>query len=314
MDRSNWPPHNMNYYSQVYQEEGQQVPHSESGHMPAGATATGVSGSHPAPGQQPQPYLDLNFPPPSEPDWEYLQHASQPVAMEGITWSGAPRHTTPKLFMAGLEAFEQGVSLEDCSSSIRFDRYISNNGQLTRKGVALYDQLMPEDRMRFNQAIIARNAALLDRVSDEPPVAADFLAGLGNYAEGVSLKDCSSSIRFDHYISNNGQLTRKGVALYDQLTPEGKMQLNQAIIARNAALLDQVSDKPPVVVDFLTGLGKYAEGAPLSDCSTTLPFEDYVSNNGRLKRKGQMLYINKLNVDEKRWVSQALVSRREIFS
>ncbi|MEJ2046111.1 MAG: hypothetical protein P8X89_22875 [Reinekea sp.] len=65
--------------------------------------------------------------------------------------------------------------------------------------------------------------------------------------------------------------------------------------------------------EFLAGFERYAQGAPLEDCSTTLNFRRYVTNHGRLTREGRALRSN-LSQDEQRYVDQALTTRENIYN
>ncbi|MEJ2066112.1 MAG: hypothetical protein P8X74_23010, partial [Reinekea sp.] len=208
-------------------------------------------------------------------------------------------------FLAGLEAFAQGVALADCSSTLRFSEYIKNDGSLVRKGIPLYNnQLTDAEKTLLREAVIARQNVRPEVIVDD-----HFLAGLDNYVQGAKLKDCSATISFGNYVSDNGYLHRQGRALLDRLTQADQERVNDALLSRRQFYLNRAMKTPTVEERFLAGLDSYAQGVLLSDCSRTVQFGSYVTDKGRLFERGEALYKNLLPEDQNR-VSQALAARR----
>jgi hypothetical protein len=303
----------------------------------AGQTSTGVpvnrASENPfAPGQ---PYLNPNTQilPSPRPDPEYLAHAPQPIAEQDIIQSDAlPEPSNPQPgskkrsrkpnrepckikeeFMEGLTAFEQGALLTKCSPSPFFRNYVHRNGDLSKKGQALYSTLTPPEKMRVDQAIIARKGALLGQLTDKETVKERFMAGLNNYARGAKLVDCSATLSFNFYVSSDGRLHKSGKELYSGLPPEEKELVNQALTSRKIFHEQCTAAYSTIKERFLAGLDKYAQGARLMECSTAILFRHYASEDGRLHKPGQELRAGMSPKDQDR-VDQALANRKMIIA
>ncbi|MEJ2044380.1 MAG: hypothetical protein P8X74_19700 [Reinekea sp.] len=283
MDRVNYNSYNAgHYYSQTPQEEdGQYTSLHEAGQTSARAPASGAPGS-----SNPQPAVEV-------------RRRKTPAQLK-------------EHFLAGLEAFGQGALLKDCSSSIRFRNYINDNGEMVRQGIPLYNRLTPAEKMQLDQAIIARQGAKLFRIADEEPVEERFLAGLGKYEQGARLKDCSATLELRRYVSSNGSLQRSGKELFKNLPPEGQERINQVLLSRSDMHLARAMTKETVEERFLAGLAKYAEGAPLNDCSATLEFGNYVFDNGTLHPRGEKLR-DSLPLEDQERINNALLARRDFY-
>ncbi|MEJ2044707.1 MAG: hypothetical protein P8X74_06660 [Reinekea sp.] len=380
MDRSNWPPYNINYYNQIHQEDDQHTSQPEIGQTSSGATTSGallgqsyLNPNTPAPipsspgadleyllrtlqptaldemilpqpeaGQtsagvpanrasgQPQPYsqpyLDLNEPASISfspgADWEYILGSPQSTTLEEVIQNdaqpnpqpaaSAPRQRQPvkERFMEGLEAFEQGVSLKKCSPFLQFRDYIYKDGSLTKKGRTLYRQFTPEEKARFNQAIIARQGAKLIRLADDDTVKERFLAGLNSYAEGVKLIDCSATIAIKNYVTTEGALSQRGHQLYLSLPPEEQKRVDQALTAR-ARIFTQGAAKD--VDKFMAALKPYANGLTLQACGKWSGLKSkasmYLTSEGGLTPKGNRL-IENLQPDQLNEVWNAIGERQ----
>ncbi|MEJ2064226.1 MAG: hypothetical protein P8X74_13260 [Reinekea sp.] len=202
-------------------------------------------------------------------------------------------------FLAGLDNYAQGVPLPDCSATLKFETYVTDKGFMTKEGRMMRDGLSLEDQERVNQALLTRKHAA-------GPVAERFLAGLGNYARGDQLKDCSSILQFRNYVSDDGRLYIKGQKVFNSLSPEDQARVHQALLSRQRVA------KAPVEERFLAGLDHYAEGAQLPDCSATIPFKYYASDDGHLTQRGQTLF-DSLSAEDQERVNRALTSRRESY-
>jgi hypothetical protein len=337
MDRSHWSYHNNehyydndHYYSQAYQEGGQHTFQPETGQTSTGTTASGASGSHSS-GSYPasdQPYLDLNTPV-QIPSWSWLDgETSQSTTLEDVSQHHAlsesfnpqpvvaarQRRSPAQLkaqFLADLDNYAQGVKLTKCSSSLRFWDYINDNGNLVRGGISLYEEFSDAEKAQLDQAIIARQGAKLIQSADKESVTERFLEGLDNYAQGVLLKDCSATLDFGCYATDEGELHQKGRNLRAILPPAAQDRVNQALLRRRQTKLEQAMVNAPAGERFLAGLEKYARGAPLTECSATLEFKGYVSDLGYLHAKGRYLRATLLPEDQER-VDRALTDRRRI--
>jgi hypothetical protein len=329
MDRSNWPPYNLNLYcySQEHQEVGQHSSQPEVGQTSQEVPASGASGSHLAPGQ-PSPSPNMPVPIPFSPgmELEYLLRTPQPATLAEIIQDDAlpessnpqpavkphkhktraKRSSTKERFLAALEAFERGTPMSGCSSTFRFNNYINNNGKMIGRGVSLYKKFTPAEKTRLDQAIIARKGAMLNKLAETETVAERFLAGLDKYEQGFQLKDCSATLGYRFYVSDSGDLIKDGVNLYAGLLPKDRDRVDQALASRKR---EYIARSAPT--KFLAGLDNYAQGLPLANCSATLSFRSYIADDGHLHKAGQELYDRLLPVDQDR-VKRAIVSRCQI--
>ncbi|MEJ2044664.1 MAG: hypothetical protein P8X74_13480 [Reinekea sp.] len=215
------------------------------------------------------------------------------------------RPTTRTHILAGLEAYASGALLKDCSASLSFSTYFSNNGHLLTKGESLYNKLNQEDKDRVDQALKSRK-------ENCDKVRTSFLEGLDAYANGAPLKDCSATLSFDTYVSSKGYLHDSGKALYDRLEQGDKDRIMDALRARREIHVERIATDNTPMDGFLGGLEAYASGATLKDCSATIRFCTYVTNDGRLLPPGRRL-LNKLEGGEGEvLVNKALATRRKM--
>jgi hypothetical protein len=322
------------YYSQIPQEDGQHTSQPETGQPSAGVAASGALGNYPVP-----------IPSSPEPGLEYLLRSPQAITLAEVIQNEVPPNSQPAVekrcrkarkgqptakerFLAGLEAYARGALLKDCSTTLPFRNYVTDDGYLRKAGKDLRVGLQPTDQVRVDQALHRRREMYGEPSTEElpnpqpaveagrrkararglPPIKERFLAGLEAFARGAALKDCSSSLRFGDYITTDGTLVGRGLLLKDQLTSAEKTLLDQAIIARQGAKLHRLAENDTVQERFLAGLDNYARGVQLVNCSTTLAFKDYVSDKGTLNFRGQVLRAS-LSPDDQNRVDQALLSR-----
>ncbi|MEJ2041988.1 MAG: hypothetical protein P8X89_01790 [Reinekea sp.] len=334
MDRIYCNPDNTEhyYYSQIHPENYQHASHSEVGQTSGGVVASGPSWSHPVPGQF-QPYPNFNFPAQIPPlpnqNLDYFLSLPQPVAVEDIIQNDAslapPQPVvdtrrrkacaTPvkERFLAGLEAFGRGVLLKDCSSSLKFSNYITDDGKLVSRGIPLYGELTAAEKTRLDEAIIARQGAKFLRLADEDLVREHFLAGLDNYAQGVPLTDCSAALQFRFYASNDGRLQKAGKQLYNSLPSEEQVRIDQALLSRHDNYLKWSMNNPSLEERFLASLDNYARGVPLKECAGNIYLTDYLTAGGGLRSRGKILY-DRFSPDDKARVNQALTTRKEAIA
>ncbi|MEJ2044657.1 MAG: hypothetical protein P8X74_13445 [Reinekea sp.] len=327
MDRANSNLDNIDHYdySQTPQEDGQHSSQPEIGQTFGGVASSGPSWNQAVLGQ-PQPHQDFNFPhwvPPSlGSDWEYLLRTPQPAPSENIIQNDAPPELsspqpvvgrrrkapakglppTKERFLEGLNKYARGELLKDCSATIKFRRYVTNDGHLRLPGQRLYDELKPEEQARVDQALRSRQSG------DKDTVTKRFLDGLEAYARGELMKDCSATIKYTDFVSADGHLHEKGQRLRNKLGPEDKARVDQALISRQSIGL---ADNDITMEHFWEGLDAYARGELMKDCSATLKFRRYATGDGHLRPPGQRLYDG-LKPEDKAWVDQALISRRSI--
>jgi hypothetical protein len=342
MDGFNYNLYNTTHYysySQTPQGNGQYAFQPQAGQISAGAVVSGASGSYPASGQ---PYLNPNTPAQIPPlfgsDWEYSLRPQptpleeifqpQPIAVEDIQ-NAAPQElpnpqpavekrrgrppkgqsTAKQRFLEGLEAYGRGVALENCSSSLRFRSYINDNGLIVNRGIPLYDELTSAEKTRLDQAIIARKGAKLIRIAEEDTVTERFLEGLNHYAQGAKLKECSATLPFRSYVSDDGRLQKPGLDVYAGLPPEGQERVNKALTARRELIAQRTSEE---VDKFMATLEPYANGLSLLKCGNLSGLKwkatEYLTRKGGLRTKGELL-VDKLRPDQRNKVFDAIAKR-----
>jgi hypothetical protein len=260
-------------------------------------------------------------------DWEYLQQSTQPedtvqndafLAPSNLQPATAPRSRkgmppVKERFLASLEAFAQGFDLKDCSSSLKLSNYIKDDGSMTYKlGTDLYRQFADEDKELLRQAIINRQ----ESKSTKDLVKIGFLAGLDNYAQGVPLSDCSETLGFRFYVSNDGKLHKHGEALRARLSPEDQDRVNAALVARRRKVVEELSGDLPY---FMTALKPYGEGLDLKACANQPGLQGkeryqkvvrYLTREGGLTAKGELL-IENLPPTQQNFVLYRLEQRRQ---
>ncbi|MEJ2041986.1 MAG: hypothetical protein P8X89_01780 [Reinekea sp.] len=202
---------------------------------------------------------------------------------------------------------------EDCSVTLEVNTQVSDTGHSENARRELCAGLIPGDQERVNQALLSRSQICGERwLAAKAPVAERFLAGLDNYAQGVKLKDCSATLSFKYYVSDDGFLSKKGRALRNRLSPPDQARLNQALLSRNYFHLKQVMVNAPVEERFLASLDNYARGVSLRECARNIGLPFYITG-GSLNSRGRALY-NRLSTDDKARVNQALTTRKEVIA
>jgi hypothetical protein len=220
----------------------------------------------------------------------------------------ADEETIQERFLAGLDNYVQGAQLKDCSATLSFRVYVSDDGCLKKRGRGLRASLSPEGQEQLDKALLSRKNFYRER----PTIARHFLAGLDNYAQGVPLKDCSANLKFSSYVSDDGRLHELGRDVRAGLSPEDQDRVDRALLSRSDFYWAQAMAKAPVEERFLAGLDNYAQGALLSECSATLEYKSYVSDDGFLKERGQRLRTALLPEDRAR-LDQALLLRSDWY-
>jgi len=217
-------------------------------------------------------------------------------------------------FLAGLVPYAAGKMLKECereSGLAAFENYLSDKGELQKRGQALYDKLPPEQKAEVDQAIEARKALNRKFLIEK------FLAGLAPYAAGKSLVECereSGLAAFENYLSDKGELQKRGQALYGKLPPEQQAKVNEAIERRKVALIAKAMDTESTLEKFLAGLKPYVAGKTLEECereSGLAAFYNYLSTAGGLRTLGQALYA-KLPLEQQAKVDKAIERRKVV--
>ncbi|MEJ2042023.1 MAG: hypothetical protein P8X89_01975 [Reinekea sp.] len=290
----------------LHQEDGQYTSQPETGQTYGGVVASGLSWSHPAPGQ-PQPYQGLNFPARIPPLLGSDLRTSQPAPLANITQNDAPPQSPnpqpavnkrqrrssaeiKKHFLAGFEKYARGKPLADCSADIKFGTYVTSNGRLREMGQIQYDALEQRDKDRVDKALKDRQEVLAGRLASNFKAVKGFLGGLEAYASGAQLKDCSAIIRFSTYVTAKGFLREQGRTLRESLSPRDKDRVDQALAARKRIQAELIATNDTAMDGFLGGLETYASGAQLQDCSATIKFSNYVTTDGHLLKEGKRQY------------------------
>ncbi|MEJ2042026.1 MAG: hypothetical protein P8X89_01990 [Reinekea sp.] len=294
MDRFNCTLHNAGHYSQIYQEDDQHAFQPE-----AGQTSAGPSWSHPAPGQ-PRPYLDLNFPPLDRfncnPDAD--SYYSQ-LHQEG---GQSESHPTP--------GWPQPLDLNrppTIPPSPRSDReYLLRTQQPIALEAGIQNDALPQS---FNPQATAERR----RGKTSAQVKEQFLAGLEKYAQGYKLKYCSATIPFRIYITDGGELHDRGRSVYSSMLPGEREQLDRAIESRIRIISDRSKDEKSVQVRFLAALENYKSGVSLRQCAEDIRLSNYITTDGKLRKKGRVLY-DTCDENVQARINQALATRKGVFT
>jgi hypothetical protein len=212
-------------------------------------------------------------------------------------------------FLAGLDKYAQGAKLVDCSATLKFGHYVTDDGHLSGSGRVLRDSLSEEDQDRVNQALLSRREFCLRRTMENAPVEERFLAGLDNYAQDVPVVYCSTAIDFGGYVTDKGTLLKRGRELLNRLSAQNQERVNQALISRQDCYSKRAKGIGPVEGRFLASLDNYANGLKLSECAEDIPLRNYVSEDGNLHKEGESLRARLSPMDQDR-VNRALAIRR----
>ncbi|MEJ2044712.1 MAG: hypothetical protein P8X74_06690 [Reinekea sp.] len=220
------------------------------------------------------------------------------------------RSTAAKRFLADLDNYAQGLPLANCSATLTFKSYITDDGHLHKVGRELYDGLSSEDQERVNRAILSRCQIICDRLADKDTVAERFLAGLDNYAQGLPLKDCSATLSFGYHVTNSGYLQHRGKLIYEGLGSEDKKRIDQALTARGRRFTQGAAKD---VATFMAALKPYASGLTLQACGKQSGLKSkantYLTPEGGLTFKGKRL-IENLQPDQCNEVWDAIAKRQ----
>ncbi|MEJ2064270.1 MAG: hypothetical protein P8X74_13485 [Reinekea sp.] len=255
-------------------------------------------------------------------------HAPQPTPWENIIQNNVPPGPSnvqstvktrrqmrlaeiKKQFLACLDMYAHGYTLTDCSATFSFFKYVTDTGYLKPKGTTLYNKFEQADKNRIDQALESRKVFQSLRPYNDNSTRTRILEGLKAYANGVPLKKCSATIKFDAYFTTDGRLQLCGERLYNSLNQEDKDQVDQALKSREENSSKKISSDQ-VRMSFLEGLEAYASGAPLKKCSKTIHFESYASATGYLHEGGERLYA-RLEQEDKDRVINALHARHELY-
>jgi hypothetical protein len=216
-----------------------------------------------------------------------------------------------KRFLAGLDNYAGGVALVHCSATLAFKDCVTDGGDLKPYGKVLRARLSPADQQRVNDALLSRRQFDLNRTIAKAPVEERFLAGLDNYAQGLPLKNCSATLKYNIYVTDDGYLRQDGKDVFNRLSLGDQERVNDALLSRRQFDFNRVMTNPALEERFLAGLASYAQGAPLGHCSTALRYNLYASDDGKLPPDGERLY-NRLSPEDQNRVDQALAARRKV--
>jgi hypothetical protein len=278
MDRHNWDLPNANYYSHDYYSHDyyNQVDGQHASQPEAGQTSSGPSWSHPTQGQ-PRPYLDLNYPPPGGVDWHYssIDNYYSQIHQQGGQYAFPP---------------EAGQT----SQSIALEAGIHNDTPTESSN--------PQPAGRYRR----RGTSAL--------VKEGFLGGLAKYAEGHPLNECSDTISFKSYITDKGDLHKSGQSVYDNLLPEERLQVDQAISARKEAHLGLSMHGIAIEERLLAALENYKSGKPMRHCATNIALRSYVTAEGTLQYPRGVELYKRSDPSLRERIDQALAIRQEIIA
>jgi hypothetical protein len=244
------------------------------------------------------------------------QHASQPEAGQtssGPSWS-LPTQGQPRPYLDLNFPPPGGV---DWHSSIPENYY-----QIHQQGdqyafppeAGQTDQSIALEAGSHNDIPAELSNPQIRRRGASAQVKEGFLAGLEKYAQGYQLKECSENVSFKAYITDKGNLHKSGKSLYDNLKPEERDRVNQAISSRREFYAEQSTKMNRVSTEarFLSGLENYESGKSLRQCAKDIAFRNYVTSEGDLQfPRGIELYRRSgPNVQER--IDQALATRKAI--
>ncbi|MEJ2041979.1 MAG: hypothetical protein P8X74_13280 [Reinekea sp.] len=286
------------------------LPQPEAGQTSAGVPTSGAWGDYSAPGQPYLPNTPVQMPSSPGPGWECLLRTPQPMTIEELI---LPQPEAGQTSAGGLESGVSGnhPAPGQLYPNPNLQAQIASSSRLdwgASQPIAAED-IIQNDALPNPQPAVEARRRRKSRTKGLPSVKKRFLAGLDKYAQGVQLKDCSSSLNFSTYIRKDGRMLKNGLTLNTKLTAAEKALLDQAVASRKERLLDNRSIKD----HFLAGLDRYAQGAKLKDCSATIQFRFYVSTDGRLHQPGRYLRATLSSQDQAR-LDQALIDRGRIIT
>ncbi|MEJ2042826.1 MAG: hypothetical protein P8X89_06090 [Reinekea sp.] len=214
---------------------------------------------------------------------ENAQYASEAGQTSGASTANAQ---VGEQFLSGLSKYAWDVPLKDCSATLDFEVYVTEDGKLTGEGRALCNNLSPREQQKVNRALLLRSE--MHNMPQGTKVAR-FLEGLDLYAQsGLSLKRCSrqASINLDRYITDDGYLQPgRGESLYNSLNLGQRIEVDYALHFIGERQRHK-AQRP-----FLASLDNYARGVPIMECSGDIPISRYVTDDGHLQPgRGESLY------------------------
>ncbi|MEJ2042825.1 MAG: hypothetical protein P8X89_06085 [Reinekea sp.] len=236
---------------------------------------------------------------------ENAQYASQPGVGQ-TSGASAANMRVGEQFLAGLNKYAQDAPLKDCSATLDFEVYVTDDGKLTGEGQALCNNLPPGEQWQVNRALQLRGDMYY--MPQEVKVGR-FLAGLELCERGGLMLEQSSqeaSINLNRYITDDGNLQPgQGEALYNSLSMEDQITVDLALrfIGERQLHMDRIP--------FMASLENYARGAPITACSGDVPFSRYVTDDGYLEDRGESLY-DILSDNEADRLDAALLARRKV--
>ncbi|MEJ2046458.1 MAG: hypothetical protein P8X89_24665, partial [Reinekea sp.] len=217
-------------------------------------------------------------------------------------------------FLAGLDKYEQGARLMDCSETIQYKHYVTDNGGLLKRGKELRSRLSAEDRERLDQALLSRRICPSKRAEGRALFEERFLASLDNYANGLKMSKCGEGIALSKYVTDDGNLHAGGEALRARLSPEDQNRVDRALAARRRKAAEEISGDLPY---FMAALEPYGEGLNLQLCANQpglqgkeryQKVERYLTREGGLTAKGELL-IENLQPMQQNYVLNRLAQR-----
>ncbi|MEJ2045996.1 MAG: hypothetical protein P8X89_22290 [Reinekea sp.] len=235
-----------------------------------------------------------------------LRHAI--IARQKTRFGGS----SEERFLASLDNYAQGVPVINCSATFpSFKAYVTDDGFLQKPGIALRNRMSQKDQERVNDALLSRQQFYLKRVMNNSPVEERFLAGLDNYAQGIPLANCSATLRFHPFVTDDGKLLKRGEGLYKKLSPEDQDRVNKVLATRRRGAAERISgDLRP----FLVALEPYSNGWDLQTCGKQSGLkrkvERYLTPEGGLTARGELL-IENLPLNEQLAVQRTVEARRQ---
>ncbi|MEJ2046365.1 MAG: hypothetical protein P8X89_24185, partial [Reinekea sp.] len=224
-------------------------------------------------------------------------------------------------FMATLEPYGNGLSLQECGTFSGLKKkasvYLTPEGGLTYKGQRLIENLQPDQLNKVLEAIRKRlqHAELDPQVSEPERLWSEMPASMPEMG-GMDPTAMVDPIQMEFM-----QTEAMGASLW-QLTgqvvpgPSGSAAPSIPYYDSEAVEADFQHQYdphglplPPVKERFLAGLEAFGRGAPLTDCSATLSFSNYIRSDGRMTGYGIPLY-NRLSDEEKTRLDQAIIARQ----
>ncbi|MEJ2041974.1 MAG: hypothetical protein P8X89_01720 [Reinekea sp.] len=216
-------------------------------------------------------------------------------------------------FLASLDNYAEGVAIVNCSKDLFINRFVTDDGRLREgPGESLYKRLSQDEQARVKEALLSRRTKYLQRVMKQDSVEERFLASLDNYGKGIGIIRCSKDVALNNYVTDDGRLQPgPGESLYNRLSQDDKMRVDQALIARRRRFTQRISGD---VKQFVKMLEPYGNGLTLEACGLQSGLRKkantYLTPEGGLTHKG-ILLIQHLQPDEQIDVWLAIERRQK---